>query len=163
MISISATAQYKTGAQNLVLTNEDSLNTGNNQNKTVISGYGSAFYQRDFDTADSTATFESAVLFVGHRFNEKISLFTEMEIEKHVQEGEKVAKAAKLRWSRLILKFNLKPNQYLVAGLFVPRIGILNENHLPVNFNGVERPVVETINYSCNMARIRCWFLWFTK
>lgn len=42
------------------------------------------------------------------------------------------------------LKFNLKPNQYIVAGLFTPRIGILNENHLPVNFNGVERPLVET-------------------
>jgi hypothetical protein len=27
--------------------------------------------------------------------------------------------------------------------LFVPRIGLLNENHLPVNFNGVERPMVE--------------------
>jgi hypothetical protein len=27
--------------------------------------------------------------------------------------------------------------------LFIPRIGILNENHLPVNFNGTERPIVE--------------------
>jgi hypothetical protein len=41
------------------------------------------------------------------------------------------------------LKFNLNPRNYIVAGLFIPRIGILNENHLPVNFNGVERPLVE--------------------
>jgi hypothetical protein len=43
------------------------------------------------------------------------------------------------------LKFNLNARQYLVAGLFVPRIGILNENHLPNNFNGVERPIVEQL------------------
>jgi hypothetical protein len=41
------------------------------------------------------------------------------------------------------LKFNLNAHQYLIAGLFTPRIGITNENHLPVNFNGVERPIVE--------------------
>jgi hypothetical protein len=43
------------------------------------------------------------------------------------------------------LKFNLNVHQYLIAGLFTPRIGILNENHLPVNFNGLERPIVETL------------------
>ena len=40
----------------------------------------------------------------------------------------------KLLWNRHTLKFNLSSNKYLVAGLFVPRIGLLNENHLPVNF-----------------------------
>jgi hypothetical protein len=43
------------------------------------------------------------------------------------------------------LKFNLNPRQYIIAGLFTPRIGIINENHLPVNFNGVERPIVEQL------------------
>lgn len=36
------------------------------------------------------------------------------------------------------LRFKFNSKQYLVAGLFTPRIGLLNENHLPVNFNGVE-------------------------
>ena len=76
----SANAQYKTNAQKLI-TAEDSLNAGNNKNKTSISGYGSAFYQRDFNQAVSTATLERAVLFVGHRFNGKISFFSELEIE----------------------------------------------------------------------------------
>jgi hypothetical protein len=142
LISVSANAQYKTNAQNLVLTNEDSLHSGNNQNKTVISGYGDAVYQRDFNLQQSTATLERAVLFVGHRFNEKISLFTELEIENAKVEG---GEGGEVAMEQAYLKFNLKPNQYLVAGLFVPRIGILNENHLPVNFNGVERPIVETL------------------
>ena len=107
-------------------------------------------------TGKSTANLESAVLFVGHRFNEKISFFTELEIRKcKSSEGgdeDEKAMAVKFQWSRHYLKFNFNAKQYLIAGLFIPRIGILNENHLPVNFNGVERPIVETINYSCNMA-----------
>jgi hypothetical protein len=47
----------------------------------VISGYGSAFYQRDFNQHLSTLTTERAVLFVGHQFSQKISFFSEPEIE----------------------------------------------------------------------------------
>ncbi|HEY2725935.1 MAG TPA: hypothetical protein VGI61_02080 [Parafilimonas sp.] len=143
-LSSICNAQYRTNAQNLVLTNEDSLNANSNKSKTVISGYGSAFYQRDFDQQQSIATLERAVLFVGHRFNEKISFFSELEIENaKVAEGENGS--GEISMEQAYLKFNLTSNQYLVAGLFVPRIGIINENHLPVNFNGVERPLVETL------------------
>jgi len=139
----SVHAQFRTRAQQL-MTNEDSLSRGTNSNKTVISGYGSAFYQRDFNAHQSTMTLERAVLFVGHQFNEKISFFSELEIE-----NAKVAGAdnngAEIAMEQAYLKFNLNPKQYIVAGLFVPRIGILNENHLPVNFNGVERPLVEQL------------------
>ncbi|HVU83724.1 MAG TPA: hypothetical protein VHC50_02715, partial [Puia sp.] len=40
--------QFTTKAQQLIRTGEDSLHAGISQ-KTVISGYGSAFYQRDFN------------------------------------------------------------------------------------------------------------------
>ncbi|HLK27603.1 MAG TPA: hypothetical protein VKT28_03420, partial [Puia sp.] len=66
--TITAHAQFRTRAQQL-MTNEDSLSRGVNASKTVISGYGSAFYQRDFDARVSTMTLERAVLFVGHQFN----------------------------------------------------------------------------------------------
>jgi len=141
-ICICVSAQYRTNAQQLVLTNEDSLNSGAIKNKTVISGYGSAFYQRDFYLQQSTATLERAVLFVGHQFNQKISVFTELEVENAKVEGGD--KGGEIAMEQAFLKFNLNSKQYFVAGLFVPRIGILNENHLPVNFNGVERPFVET-------------------
>ncbi len=144
----SSKAQFRTNAQNLVLTNEDSLNYGANQNKTVISGYGDAFYQRDFNKQQSKASLERVVLFVGHRFNEKISLFTEMELENAVvaSSGDEGNSAGgEISMEQAFLKFNLNARQYIVAGLFLPRIGILNENHLPVNFNGVERPMVETL------------------
>jgi hypothetical protein len=142
LISISeVNAQYKNSAQKIV-SSEDSLNSGVNQNKTVISGYGDAFYQRDFNLAQSKASLERVVLFVGHRFNEKISLFTEMELENAVVAGGE--EGGEISMEQAYLKFNLNAHQYFIAGLFIPRIGILNENHLPVNFNGVERPLVET-------------------
>jgi hypothetical protein len=133
-----------TKAQQLILTNEDSLNYGSSTQKTVISGYGSAFYQRNFDLQQSQMTLERAVLFVGHQFSQKISFFSELEIENAKVEQGGTANGAEISMEQAFLKFNLNAHQYLVAGLFVPRIGILNENHLPVNFNGVERPMVET-------------------
>lgn len=143
LIAFRAKAQYQTNAQKLILTNEDSLHSGTTKNKTVVSGYGSAFYQRNFIQKQSIATLERAVLFVGHQFSPKISFFSELEIENaKVAEGE--IGSGEIGMEQAYLKFNLNERQYLVAGLFTPRIGILNENHLPVNFNGIERPLVET-------------------
>jgi hypothetical protein len=138
----AARAQFRTPAQQQILTNEDSLNSGISRAKTVISGYGSAYYSRDFYNESATAGLDRAVLFVGHQFNNKIAFFSEMEVENAVaSSGAK----GEIAMEQAFLKFNLNPRQYLVAGLFIPRIGILNENHLPVNFNGVQRPLVETM------------------
>lgn len=137
-------SQFKTKAQQQIFSNEDSLNAGISTNKTVISGYGSAAYQRNFNVKRSTATLERAVLFVGHQFNQKISFFSEMELENAKVEGGE-DNGAEIAMEQAFLKFNLTARQYIIAGLFIPRIGILNENHLPVNFNGVERPIVEQL------------------
>jgi len=136
--------QFRTKAQQLINSGEDSLHAGTVSQKTVISGYGSAFYQRDFNQKQSTVTLERAVLFVGHQFSDKISFFSELEIENAKVEGGE-SNGAEISMEQAFLKFNLSTKQYLVAGLFTPRIGILNENHLPVNFNGVERPLVEQL------------------
>ena len=136
-------AQVRTPAQQLLLTNEDSLNAGYGKSKTVISGYGSAFYQRNFNEDNAVITLERAVLFVGHQFNSKISFFSELEIENAKVDGSE--NGAEIAMEQAYLKFNLNSRQYITAGLFVPRIGMLNESHLPVNFNGVERPMVEQL------------------
>lgn len=139
-----ASAQFRTLAQQQILTNEDSLHNGGvSVKKTVISGYGNANYQRDFNAQHSTATLERAVLFVGHQFSSKIAFFSELEIENALVAGGE--QKGEIAMEQAFLKFNLSSRQYIVAGLFIPRIGILNENHLPVNFNGVERPKVEQL------------------
>jgi hypothetical protein len=143
IISSQAYAQYRTPAQQQILTNEDSLNNGLTVGKrTVISGYGSAYVQRDFSRKLTTASLERVILFVGHQFNDRIAFFSEMELENAIVAGD--GARGEIAMEQAFLKFNLNPNNYLVAGLFIPRIGLLNENHLPVNFNGVERPLVET-------------------
>ncbi len=141
-------SQQITPAQKLVLnTGEDSLTAGTSSSRTVISGYGSAFYQRDMNEKMARATLERVVLFVGHQFNSKIAFFSEMELENAKVSPNAVDNgfAGELSMEQAYLKFSLNPRQYIVAGLFVPRIGILNENHLPVNFNGVQRPMVEQL------------------
>ncbi len=143
LCATAANAQFRTPAQQQVLTNEDSLHAGVSKQKTVLSGYGSAFYQRDFNREQSKATLERAVLFVGHRFNARIAFFSEMELENAIVVGGE--EKGEIAMEQAFLKFNFSPRHYLVAGLFIPRIGLLNENHLPVNFNGVERPLVEQL------------------
>ncbi len=137
---LSQNSIFKTKAAQII-SNEDSLLT-NKDNQTVISGYGSAFYQHNKNTQQASMNLERAVMFVGHKFNSKISLFTELEVENAKVEGGNNGEVA---FEQAYLRFNFNPSSYLVAGLFVPRIGIINENHLPVNFNGVERTMVEQI------------------
>jgi hypothetical protein len=123
-------------------TSEDSLNNNLNKSSTTIGGYGNAFYQRNANSGTSRLDLERFVLFTGHKFNDKISVFSELEVEDaKVAGGETGGEVA---IEQAYLKFNLSANQYLVGGLFLPRIGILNENHLPNTFNGNERNYVET-------------------
>ena len=141
---ISAQTQNLTPAQTLITpTGEDSLTQGVAKSKTVLSGYGSAYYQHNRNEQKSFVTLERFVFFIGHQFNNKIAFFSETEIEDAKIEGGEPGGEIALEQAFLRFKFNSK--QYLVAGLFTPRIGLLNENHLPVNFNGVERPIVEQL------------------
>src|SRR6201996_358032 len=138
LISGSLFAQSSTNP----VTSEDSLNNGLSKSATTIGGYGNAFYQRNNNLGTSKINLERFVLFTGHKFNDKISFFGELEVEDaKVTGGES---GGEISVEQAYLKFNLNANQYIVAGLFLPRIGILNENHLPNTFNGNERNYVET-------------------
>ena len=109
---------------------------------TTLGGYGNALYQRDFNKGSSSINLERFVLFTGHKFNAQISFFSELEVEDaKVAGGES---GGEIALEQCYLKFNLDHSHYFVAGLFLPRIGILNENHLPNIFNGNERTQVET-------------------
>jgi hypothetical protein len=123
-------------------TSEDSLNNNSlSKSSTTIGGYGDAFYQRNNVQGTSKVDLERFVLFTGHKFNEKISFFSELEVEDAKVTGGQ--SGGEVSIEQAYLKFNLNANQYIVAGLFLPRIGILNENHLPNTFNGNERNYVE--------------------
>ena len=137
------TKPLQTPAQQLIAsTGEDSLNSfGAKHSHTVISGYGEAAYQRDMNNKTAVADLKRAVLFVGHQFTGKIAFFSELEVENAKVEGG--GASGEVSMEQAYLTFELNPRQYIVAGLFLPRLGLVNENHLPINFNGVERPLVE--------------------
>ena len=133
-----------------VITAEDSLASGliKRDQSTVLSGYGEAKYGLDTKRSSSEARLTRVVLFVGHKFNSKISLFTEMELEDAFVAGAGSDEGGSkglggISIEQAFLKFNINPSLYIVAGLFIPRIGFLNENHLPSTFNGVDRPYLE--------------------
>ena len=124
------------------VTAEDSINTNTSKGTTTIGGYGDAFYQRNANQGTSRLDLERFVLFTGHKFTDQISFFSELEVEDAKVTGGQ--SGGEVSVEQAYLKFNLNANQYIVAGLFLPRIGILNESHLPNTFNGNERNYVET-------------------
>ncbi|GAA4338307.1 FlxA-like family protein [Mucilaginibacter gynuensis] len=140
---------YATKASAQVLTQEDSLAAGliYKQQATVLSGYGEARYSLDTKRKSAESNLKRVVLFLGHKFNNKISLFTELEVEDALSSSsggdEGVTGRGSISMEQAFLKFNLNPSTYIVAGLFIPRIGYINENHLPTTFNGVDRPFLE--------------------
>lgn len=134
-----------TAAQQLIVsTGEDSLNSyGSTHARTVISGYGEAQYQNDINAQRATANLRRAVLFAGHQFTGRIAFFSELEVEDAKVEAGGVR--GEVAMEQAYLKFSLNPRQYIIAGLLLPRVGIVNENHLPINYNGVERPLTEQL------------------
>ncbi|MCW3125303.1 MAG: hypothetical protein JWO03_961 [Bacteroidetes bacterium] len=139
LLSVGLSAQQTGG------TKEDSLQSGFKAflKGTTIGGYGNAFYQRDFNRKTSEGDLERFVLFIGHKFNKNISIFSELEVEDAVVNSSG-AHGGEIALEQAYLKFDVNPRNYFVVGLFLPRIGILNENHLPTSFNGNERTQVET-------------------
>lgn len=127
-----------------ILTSEDSLATNLTQleHATVISGYGQMKIAYDTRYKTARANLTRNVLFVGHKFSDKVYLFSEMELENARVEGGEPA--GEISMEQLFLKFNINRDLYLTAGLFLPRIGIINENHLPTTYFGNDRPYVET-------------------
>lgn len=151
LLSFFSAVFFCTSSDAQILTGEDSLYAGlvTREQSTILSGYGEARYTLDTRRKNAEASLSRVVLFVGHKFNNKISLFTELELEDALvvgQEGDEagVGKGG-ISMEQAFLKFNLTPTTYLVAGLFIPRVGFINENHLPTTFNGVDRPFVEEL------------------
>ncbi|MBC7787163.1 MAG: hypothetical protein H7Z18_06895 [Methylophilaceae bacterium] len=113
------------------------------ENTTTIGGYGEIFYNNfKNDTAyPATADLRRFVMFLGHRFNEKMSFHSELEIEHGVSSKDDSGEV-ELEQAYIGYSFNDAAN--LKAGLFLIPLGLLNENHEPPVFYGVNRNEVET-------------------
>ncbi len=123
------------------LTREDSLAAGLNPStkNVIIAGYGEAKYSYDENYKTATSTLTRNVLFVGYRFSPRITFFSELEVAdaRVDKDGGEVA------MEQCVIKFDLNRNHYFLGGLVIPRIGLMNENHLPITFNGNDRHILE--------------------
>ena len=108
---------------------------------TNIVGYGEVGYGKFRRSGDATADLQRFVFGFNHRFDERLTLHSEVEFEhaivsKH-DEGEAEIEQA---W----LNYKMSDAVNLKGGLFLIPLGILNETHEPPTYYGVMRNQVET-------------------
>lgn len=107
---------------------------------TTIGGYGEATYNNYRDKAvKDEADLRRFVLFFGHRFNDKLRLYSELEVEHSQVKGSQ----GEVALEQAYIEYNLHPNANLRAGLMLMPLGIINETHEPATFYGTERNDVE--------------------
>ena len=105
-------------------------------------GWGNALYQDNTNAKTATADLQRLVLDIGRNFDSNISFFSELEMDDAVLAGG--SNGGQLAVEQVYIRFNTDKAHYFKAGLILPTIGIMNENHLPPMFNGNERTQVET-------------------
>lgn len=132
LFSITISAQE---SMNENTSEERIMNSG--ADRLVIGGYGHVDYNQPL-LKDKRNTGEldvhRLVLLFGYHFNDKLKLFTEIELE-HVKEVYVEQAFIDYKFNRY---FQLK------GGLMLIPMGIVNELHEPNVYYGVERPLIDT-------------------
>ena len=123
--------------------------------RTSLGGYGEIHWSTASPPDDVTQTYSATatpnvevdihryVLFIGHEFNEYLSMNSEVEIEHAFVKGDE----GELEMEQLYLEQNLAylglNDTYIKYGTILMPVGITNETHEPPTFYGVDRNVVE--------------------
>ena len=109
---------------------------------TVVTGYGEINYNRPTKNANATqADLRRAVIGLQHRFDDKTKFVGEFEWEHAVTSATDRGEAAV---EQAYIEHQLNDRLAVRAGLFLIPMGLINENHEPTAFYGVERNFVET-------------------
>ncbi len=109
---------------------------------TVVTGYGEINYNRPTKNANATqADLRRAVIGLQHRFDDKTKFVGEFEWEHAVTSATDRGEAAV---EQAYIEHQLNDKLAVRAGLFLIPMGLINENHEPTAFYGVERNFVET-------------------
>jgi regulator of replication initiation timing len=133
-------------AEAVAVASEEAIKTAAaKDSKTSIGGYGELHYnnlenQASSDDDIDEIDFHRFVLFFNHEFNDRLRLFTELELE-HSLAGE--GKEGEVELEQAYIQYDINDQHRVNAGLFLLPIGLLNETHEPNTFYGVERNSVE--------------------
>jgi hypothetical protein len=108
---------------------------------TNIVGYGEVGYSKFRQSGNATADLQRFVFGFNHRFDERLTFHSEIEIEHAVVSSSDNGEAEiEQAW----LNYNVSDAVNVKGGLFLIPLGILNETHEPPTYYGVQRNQVET-------------------
>ena len=107
-----------------------------------LSGYMD-FHFNKLEKQDAIIDFHRFVLLFSHEFTPRIRFVGELELEHAVVEG--LEEAGELELEQAYIDFLLARRFNVRAGMVLVPVGIINERHEPPVFNGVERPLVDTV------------------
>ena len=130
-------------AEAVAVASEEAIKSAANT-QTTIGGYGELHYnnwENQGNKADKDELdFHRFVLFFNHEFNDRLRLFTELELE-HSLSGD--GKKGEVELEQAYIQYDINEHNRVNAGLFLLPVGLLNETHEPNTFYGVERNNVE--------------------
>ncbi|HUL67514.1 MAG TPA: hypothetical protein VLW55_23175 [Burkholderiaceae bacterium] len=110
--------------------------------ETVITGYGEINYNRPVHaTEDTQMDLRRAVIGLQHRFDAQTKFAFELEAEHAVTSAED---PGEVEVEQAFIEHRLSQPLAIRAGLMLIPTGLLNENHEPTYYYGVERNFVET-------------------
>jgi hypothetical protein len=110
--------------------------------QTVVGGYGEINYNRPTKDASQARTdVRRAIIGIQHRFDDKTKLVGEFEWEHAVTSASDQGETA---IEQLYVEREFNNGLRAKAGLFLIPAGLLNPNHEPIYYYGVERNFVET-------------------
>ena len=108
---------------------------------TNVVGYGEVAYSKFRQSGNATADLQRFVFGFNHRFDERLTFHSEIEIEHAVVSSADNGEAAiEQAW----LNYKVSDAANVKGGLFLIPVGILNEMHEPPTYFGVMRNQVET-------------------
>lgn len=112
------------------------------ENRLPVAGYMEMHANKE--RGDSfRPDFHRFVLLFGHSFSDRIKFWSELEVEHSLVQGG--IESGEVALEQGYLDFLVKPYLNFRAGMLLTPMGIVNERHEPPSFNGVERPLVETV------------------
>lgn len=143
-------AQVKEAAEAIDTTADaiEQSNVATTVDKVRIGGYGELHYN-NLDADDSVhdkdeIDFHRFVLFFSYEFNDKLNLFSELELE-HSLAGDGDDKPGEIELEQAFIEYDFDDYNTGRIGLFLLPVGILNETHEPPTFYGVERNNIENV------------------
>lgn len=109
---------------------------------TVFSGYGELNYNHPVRNASGAQTdLRRAVIGIQHRFDDKTKVVAEFEWEHAIASASDSGESA---IEQMYVEREFNGGLRGKAGLFLMPVGLLNQNHEPTAYYGVERNFVET-------------------